>query len=26
VEAGLQIQAIEPKRKLEDYFIKIIQS
>jgi ABC-2 type transport system ATP-binding protein len=26
VEAGLQIQAIEPTRKLEDYFIKIIQS
>ena len=26
VDAGLQIQAIEPKRKLEDYFIKIIQS
>jgi len=26
VESGLQIQAIEPKRKLEDYFIKIIQS
>jgi ABC-type multidrug transport system ATPase subunit len=26
VEGGLHIQAIEPKRKLEDYFIKIIES
>jgi ABC-2 type transport system ATP-binding protein len=26
VDAGLLINAIEPKRKLEDYFIKIIQS
>ena len=26
VDAGLFINAIEPKRKLEDYFIKIIQS
>lgn len=26
VENGLEIHAIEPKRKLEDYFMKIIQS